>query len=95
MNSTSIEEPVMYVPSMAVYLNRWYAAYDDARAARSAEGGFLFPYEKQYFVADSGAVKELGLDPLDPDWERIGWDWVRPLDTVAWDRLRAKRELAR
>jgi carbonic anhydrase len=39
-------------------------------------------------------VRELGLDPEDPDWARIGWDWVAPRDQEAWDRLRAKRELA-
>lgn len=95
MNTSNMDNPVMYVSSMAVFLNRWYASYDDARAARETDGGYLFPYENQFFLADSGAVRELGLDPLDTDWERIGWDWVRPLDTGAWQRLRSKREVAR
>jgi hypothetical protein len=81
----------MYVHSMAVFLNRWFTNYDDALAARLAEGGYLFPYKHQFFVAESGAVRELGLDPADPDWERIGWDWVRPLDPEAWQRLKSKR----
>ena len=37
-------------------------------------------------------MRELGLDPEDPDWERIGHDWVRPQDREAWTRLCAKRE---
>jgi hypothetical protein len=40
------------------------------------------------------AVRELGLDPADPDWERIGWDWVRPKDADAWEKLKLKREVA-
>jgi len=32
-------------------------------------------------------VRELGLDPADPDW-------VRPSDQEAWERLLGKRELA-
>jgi hypothetical protein len=40
------------------------------------------------------AIRELGLDPADPDWERIGWDWVRPRDADAWERLKLKREVA-
>jgi hypothetical protein len=87
-------DPLMYVPSMDVFLNRWFVSYEDARAARQAEGGYLFPYRHHFFVAPSGALGELGLDPADPDWERIGWDWVRPLDRAAWDRLRVKREIA-
>ena len=95
MTIPGTETPVMYVHSMAAYLNRWYATYEAASAARTAEGGYLLPYENQYVIAGSDAVRELGLDPFDPDWERIGWDWVRPLDMAAWERLRTKRELAR
>jgi len=36
----------------------------------------------------------MGLDPSDPDWERIGRDGARPADEQAYQRLRAKRELA-
>ena len=46
------------------------------------------------FVTSPEGVRELGLDPDDADWARIGWDWVRPLDAVAWERLRARRATA-
>ncbi len=36
-------------------------------------------------------VRERGLDPDDPDWERIGRDWVRPLDAAARERLAERR----
>jgi len=84
----------MYVSRMSVFLNRWFAAYEEARSALKAEGGFLLPYQDQFFIAERGGIEELGLDPADPDWERIGWDWVRPLDPEAWRRLERKRELA-
>jgi hypothetical protein len=84
----------MYVASMDVFLNRWFTTYEAARAARATEGGFLFPFGGHFFVTEDGGVRELGLDPRDPDWERIGWDWVRPLDRDAWDRLAERRWLA-
>lgn len=83
----------MYVDSMSVYLNRWFSTYEQAREVRAREGGYLFPFRHQFFVTDGGAVREIGLDPEDRDWERIGWDWVRPLDPEAWERLRAKRRV--
>jgi hypothetical protein len=86
--------PLMWVPSMDVYLCRWFTSYEEARAAREIEGGYLFPFRHHFFVAPGGALRELGLDPTDPDWERIGWDWVRPLDRLAWERLNEKREIA-
>jgi hypothetical protein len=94
MTDTQAPAPTMWVPSMDVFLSRWFTSYEEARSAREAEGGFLFPYQHHFFVASAAAVRELGLDPDDPDWERIGWDWVRPLDHAAWGRLAERRELA-
>jgi len=31
------------------------------------------PYRHHFFVAEGPAIRYLGLDPEDPDWERIGW----------------------
>jgi len=86
---------IMYERSMDAFLNRWFATYEDARAAREHEGGFLLPYRNHFFVTHADAICGLGLDPDDPDWARIGWDWVAPADLDAWQRLREKRQLAR
>ena len=86
--------PVMYVARMDAILNRWFTTYAEARASLRAEGGYLFPYRDQYFVTLREGVRELGIDPDDPDWERVGWDWVQPRDPEAWERLRAQRERA-
>lgn len=85
--------PVMYVVRMDAIINRWFTTYEDARASLESEGGYLFPHRNQYFVTLREGIRELGLDPDDPDWARIGWDWVRPIDTNAWERLKGKREL--
>lgn len=86
--------PVMYVSGMAVILNRWFTTYAEARAALDADGGYLLPHAGQFFVTEREGVRELGLDPDDPNWARIGWDWVRPADPAAWEALRTAREIA-
>jgi hypothetical protein len=88
------ESPTMYVSGMAAVLSRWFTTYEEARASREAEGGYLLPYKQQYFITASEGILELGLDPNDPDWARIGWDWVWPRDEEAWERLNARRSLA-
>ncbi len=94
MTGNHDEEPSMYVPRMDAILSRWFTTYEDARASLDSDGGYLFPYRRYYFVTTSEAIRELGLDPSDPDWARISWDWVRPSDPVAWERLKEKRTLA-
>ncbi|HEV2914610.1 MAG TPA: hypothetical protein VGX92_15125 [Pyrinomonadaceae bacterium] len=82
----------MYCRALDVLLNRWFASYEEARASLDQQGGFLLPFERQFFVCEEEGIRVLGLDPEDPDWERIGRDWVKPLDQEAWLRLRMKRE---
>jgi hypothetical protein len=94
MNPVDAGSPLMWTPTMDVFLNVWFSSYDDAWEARERDGGYLFPYRHHFFLAPAEAVRELGLDPDDPDWELIGWDWVRPLDPDAWTRLKEKREQA-
>jgi hypothetical protein len=88
------ESPSMYVASMDAIVNRWFTTYEAARASLESEGAYLFPHRGQCFITLREGVRELGLNPDDPDWARIGWDWVRPADADAWARLHAKRELA-
>lgn len=94
MREMTEETPSMYVPRMDAILNRWFTVYEEARAALELEGGYLLPYRNYFFVTSSEGIRELGLDPNDPDWARIGWDWVRPRDPEAWARLCQKRALA-
>ena len=93
MTTPSSAQP-MWVVSMDAFLSHWFARYDEARAYRETEGGYLFPFGGHYFVTTAPAVRELGLDPADPDWQAIGWDWARPADPEAWNRLRLRREIA-
>jgi hypothetical protein len=71
----------------AAYLNRWFARYGEARASLEAEGGYLFPFRRQFFICEAGFLEARGIDPAHPDWEQIGRDWVRPRDEAARDRL--------
>lgn len=77
----------MHHDRMGAYVNRWFTTYEEAAASLAADGGYLLPYRKQFFVTAFDAVRELGLDPADPDWARIGFDWVRPRDAEAHLRL--------
>jgi hypothetical protein len=80
-----------YHPNLDVFLNRWFSSYEAARRSLESEGGFLLPYEKHFFVCESDVIAAMGLEPDDPDWEKIGRDCVKPTDTDAYQRLFDKR----
>jgi hypothetical protein len=84
----------MYERGLSVLLNRWFATYEEARRSLEEDGGFLLPFDSQFFICEAEGIRVLGLNPDDPDWERIGCDWVKPRDAEAWSRLKQKREQA-
>jgi hypothetical protein len=72
------------------FLNKWFASYQEAKVEQQQQGGFLFPYKKQFFICEADYIERLGLNPNDPDWNAIGWDWANPSDKIAWQRLYKK-----
>jgi len=84
-------DKLWYQPDLDVFLNRWFANYEEARQALESGGGFLLPYRKHFFVCEADVIQALGLEPEDPDWERIGRDGAQPKDQDAYQRLRDKR----
>lgn len=78
----------LYPQGASAHLNRWVRTYPEARAAQGRE--FLLSYEHQFFLCGASFIEQLGLRADDPDWERIGRDWVRPADIAAWRRLNAR-----
>ncbi|MES2765213.1 MAG: hypothetical protein V4642_05060 [Bacteroidota bacterium] len=67
------------------FLNHWFAKYDEAREQLEKHGGYLLQYRDSYFVCESGYIKFLGLDSFKNEWEKIGYDWVKPADKKAWE----------
>lgn len=84
----------VYAPRVSLYLNLWFAEHAEARQVLAAQGGYLLPYRRYCYITSAEGVRELGLDPDDPDWARIGFDWLQPADREAHARLQARwREL--
>jgi hypothetical protein len=79
-----------FVRETSAYLNRWFATYPEALASLRALGGYLFPYRQQFFICEAGFLEARGVDTGDPDWERMGRNWVEPLDPAARARLEEK-----
>jgi len=84
-------EKLWYETNLDVFLNRWYSNYEEARGSLDRHGGFLLPYQKHFFICQPEVISALGLDPNDPDWEKIGYDCAHPGDAAAFERLRQKR----
>lgn len=85
-------DTLWYQTNLDVFLNRWFSNYPEARSTRESVGGFLLPYKRHFFVCEAEVIRAMGLEPDDPDWERIEWDCAQPRNTQAYQRLREKRE---
>jgi hypothetical protein len=57
-------------------MNLWYKTHDEAETVRRTRGGYLLAYRKQFLVVERSYIEGLGLDPNDPDWKDLGFDWA-------------------
>lgn len=73
-------------------IKAWFANYEEAKQHLDTKGKnhYLLIYKQHYFICRADHIAELGLDPKDPDWGKIGWDWAQPKDITARDRLNTK-----
>jgi hypothetical protein len=78
---------LLYPAWASAHTNIWCASYDQARAIREKNDGYLLAYKHQYFIVDRYFIATLGLDPDAPEWAEIGRDWVRPGQLEARERL--------
>jgi hypothetical protein len=81
---------LLYPQRCRRFMNEWHSNYEVANTELGRLGGYLLPYKNQFFICESAYIEELGLDPDDPDWALIGWNWVLPDDLEAWKRLDSK-----
>jgi hypothetical protein len=97
---------LLYGDNWGAYLNHWFASYEEARAfldasspglpsAQPSPTRYLLAFKRHFFIVERFYIEALGLDPDDPDWRAIGWDWARPRSHDARRRLYAKVLAAR
>jgi hypothetical protein len=81
-----------YGKGCAGLLNRWYAAYAEARLALDADAGaVLLPYKRQFVLADTNYLRELALEPADPSWAMAQRDLVQTYGSPSWIALAMRR----
>lgn len=90
---------LLYTGNRGGFLHPWFATHAEAKAAHAPAGDgearFLLVYGRHHFLAGAGFIEGLGLDPVDPDFAAIGYDWARPTTRAARSRLYAKLLAAR
>ena len=60
----------------------WYGSYDEAHGHLRDQGGYLLPYQKQFFICDHHYIESLGIDLRDPDLDKVGTNWAKPKDAA-------------
>ncbi len=80
-----------HAPRCSALLNQWFADGAQARQARADSRGFLLPYRRHFMVVQGDFIRELGLDPQDPDWAAAGRDLVSAYGSTPWAALSARR----
>lgn len=88
IKENDLEEYELYRYNLSeAALNSWYPTYAEAKIHLDRSGGYLLPYKNHFFICQAQHIVGLGINPNDPDWEKIGKNWIEPKDKAAKLRL--------
>ncbi|CAG1018733.1 hypothetical protein BURC_03542 [Burkholderiaceae bacterium] len=74
-----------HAPRCNGLLNHWFARHSEAQAClHDLPDAFLLPYRRQFVVAGSPYLMEIGLAGDEPAWDACGRDLVAGYGTEAW-----------
>lgn len=90
-NNQLINAGAMFYPKRGdVFLNEWFANYDQAKVCLSdgKKTKWLFPFKQQYVVVEQSFVQALNLDEsAQVLWSEVQHNMVASYGTNAWDSL--------
>jgi hypothetical protein len=59
------------------HLNLWFRTHAEAISVRQGRQGYLLTYRRDFVVVDRSFIESLRLEPDDPDWQILHFDWAR------------------
>ena len=84
-----VVQDCLYRKHCVAYVYSWFTNYDAAKAYQNKHRGYLLRFWEDYIVCGTEYIRCIGM-PIDhPDWNIIGYDWVRPKEREAFARLEA------
>ncbi len=74
---------LLYPKASDAYWNIWSARYQEAKKIRKEHGGYLLPFQNQFFIVDEHFIRHIGIDPEDKNWTKIDRDLAGAKDVGA------------
>jgi hypothetical protein len=93
MNNKTQQSETFVKAYIGGHLNKWFSHYSEAKEEQKKTGGYLLPYKNQFFICDENFITSLGFNPKDENWNAIAFDWVKPSNQQAWQRLNEQWQL--
>ena len=85
-----INQDLLYRSSGVGFVHKWFKSYIEACRYQAKNGGYLLRFWADYIVCGIEYIQLLQLHSYSKDWELIGFDWVKPHDQSAYQRLYQK-----
>lgn len=81
-------EDISWYHQASPFILHWFAHYDEAKAHLKTNGGYLLAFRNQFFIGTADYIDFIGLDPMHPAWQKVGFDVVEPRDAAALREIR-------
>lgn len=82
-----VEKDCLYRPHLVPYVHSWFKQYRTAVEYHQKHGGYLLAFWGDIIVCGEEYIKGLELDTCQTEWQAVAFDWMKPMDQVAWQVL--------
>lgn len=82
-----VVQDCLYRKHCVAFVYSWFKNYDAAKAYQESNNGYLLRFWEDYIVCGAEYIRCIGMPIDSPDWDAIDYDWVKPKNREAFDRL--------
>lgn len=83
-----VEQDSLYRNQCVAFVYAWFKDYDQAKNYQEKNNGYLLRFWSDYIVCGDEYIRCIGMPVGHQDWGFIGYDWVKPKNRRAYERLK-------
>jgi len=88
-----IKNDMLYRSNGVGLIHKWFKSDTEASKYHIKYGGYLLQFWADYVICGVEYIQLLGLHHYAEEWKAIGYNWIKPADQAAYQKLYQKAVL--
>jgi len=82
-----VKKDMLFRSNGIALIHKWFKNYNEASEYRLENDGYLLQFWGDYVICGIEYIRLLKLDSYTEEWHLIGYNWIKPKNEYAYQRL--------